>query len=58
MKLWDIIVFFPGAFLATLSKTIKTDISEETKKYIEDNHLYHCTAKRETADKIIESRLY
>ena len=31
---------------------------EKLIKYIEDNHLYHCTAKRETADKIIESRLY
>ena len=57
MKLGDLIVFLPGAFISTLSKMVKTQIPEETKNYIEEQHLYHCTAQKETAQKIVESRI-
>ena len=58
MKLGDLIVFMPGAIIATAAKTIKTKIPEQTKEYIEQKHLYHYTRSKETAEKIIESRIY
>ena len=58
MKLGDLIIFLPGAIIATAAKTIRTKVSEETKEYIGQNHLYHYTADKETAGKILESRIY
>ena len=55
MKLGDLIVFFPGAIMGTIAKTIKTHIPEETKKYIDENHLYHCVPRKDTINKILES---
>ena len=58
MKLGDLIIFFPGAIIATAAKTIRTKVSEETKEYIGQKHLYHYTKDKETAGLILESRLY
>ena len=58
MKLGDLIIFMPGAVISTIAKTIRTKIPEETKDYIEQNHLYHCTLKKETVDKIMKSRIF
>ncbi|MCI9063408.1 MAG: hypothetical protein HFJ17_02230 [Clostridia bacterium] len=58
MKLGDLIVFMPGAIMATIAKTIRTNIPEETKEFISKEHLYHCTKNKETAEKIIESRIF
>ena len=55
MKLEDLIVFLPAAVMATVTKTIRTKIPENTKQYIEKNHLYHCTGSKEVAEKIMES---
>ena len=54
MKLGDLVVTVPGAFSGLFSKMIRTDLMEETKKSIEENHLYHFT-KKENIDKILES---
>lgn len=55
MKIGDLIVFFPGAFIGTLAKVIRTNISEVSKEYIEKNHLYHFVKDKQIAEKIIES---
>ena len=57
MKLEDLILYIPGALIGTLSKTIRTNIPEVIKDYIEKEHLYHFT-KKENIEKIIESRIH
>lgn len=54
MKLGDLILFYPSAFISILTKTIRTNIDENTKQYIEENHLYHCSSK-ENIDTILDT---
>lgn len=55
MKLGDLLIFIPGAVISTAAKTIKTRIPEQTKEYVEQNHLYHFTRDKETAGMIMDS---
>ena len=54
MKLGDLMLFYPASIIALMTKIIKTNISESSKQYIEENHLYHCSSK-ENIQKILES---
>ena len=52
MKLGDLMLFYPASIIALMTKIIKTNISESSKQYIEENHLYHCSSK-ENIQKIL-----
>ena len=39
MKLGDLMLFYPASIIALMTKIIKTNISESSKQYIEENHL-------------------
>lgn len=55
MELRDFMLYMPRWIYATTAKHIRTNIPEETKKYIEENHLYHITKDEDTGEKIIAS---
>lgn len=55
MKIKDMIVLVPVSFLTTALKFARFDLNDEDKKYIGENHLYHCTASKEVAENIIKS---
>lgn len=55
MKLKDFILYLPRWGYSTAVKHIRTQIPEETKEYIQENHLYHITKDEETVEKIIDS---
>ena len=41
MKLYDLLVFFPRGIIASIAKTIRSDIMEESKEIIAQKNLYH-----------------
>ena len=41
MKLYDLLVFFPRGIIASIAKTIRSDIMEESKEIIAQKKLYH-----------------
>ena len=55
MKIKDMIVLVPVSFLTTALKFARFDLNDKDKKYIGENHLYHCTASKEVAENIIKS---
>jgi len=55
MKIRDMLVFFPAAFFSTATKFAKFNLTEEDKKYLKENHLYHCTKSKDVATTIIKS---
>ena len=55
MKIEDMIVLLPVSIVTTVLKFARFDLNSEDKKYIAENHLYHCVSSKDVADSIIKS---
>ena len=55
MKINDMIVLLPVSIITTALKFARFDLNSEDKKFIAENHLYHCVSSKEVADNIIKS---
>ena len=55
MILKNLCLILPSSVLAVISKFYRTNLNEQTVKYISENGLYHFTKDIETANKIIDS---
>ena len=55
MKIEDMIVLLPISIVTTVLKFARFDLNSEDKKYIAENHLYHCVSSKDVADSIIKS---
>ena len=45
----------PVSIVTTVLKFARFDLNSEDKKYIAENHLYHCVSSKDVADSIIKS---
>lgn len=55
MILQNLLLILPSSILATFTKFLKTNLDEQTSKYISNNGLYHFTKNIDTANQIIQS---
>ena len=55
MKIKDMIVLLPVSIITTALKFARFYLNSEDKKFIAENHLYHCVSSKEVADNIIKS---
>lgn len=55
MILKNLLLILPTGLISSILKTLRTNLNEQTAKYIEENGMYHFTNNLDTANKIIES---
>lgn len=55
MILKNLLLILPTGLISSMLKTLRTNLNEQTAKYIEENGMYHFTKDLDTANKIIES---
>lgn len=55
MILKNMLLILPSSVLAVITRFYRTNLNEQTAKYISENGLYHFTKDMETANKILES---
>ena len=51
MLIKDLAIYFRNGVISSLAKTVRLEIPEDMKKYIEENHLYHITQSQEIANR-------